>query len=211
MNKRRKAQLVIKRGFDFCFALLFSIIAIPVTLITMLIIFLNSPEDSPLFKQIRVGYKEKKFTIYKLRTMTNQKDNDGNLLPDEQRLKAWGKVIRKLSIDELTQIFNIVVGQMSWIGPRPLLEKEMGVMTKDEQSERQSMLPGISGWEAVNEDKTDNRRAMAEYDLYYIRHWSFWFDVKIFLMTLGILFGVKRADDDHRAPKIREDEMLDKK
>lgn len=163
---------------------------------------INSPEDSPIFKQVRVGYKNKEFVIYKLRTMTNEKDADGNLLPDEYRLKSWGKIIRKLSIDELTQILNILMGEMSWIGPRPLLPREMKVMTDTEQIERQSVLPGISGWEAVNESKTDNRRAMAEYDLYYVRNWSLLFDIKIFFMTIGILLGAKRADEEHRAPKM---------
>jgi len=198
----------IKRIFDFVFALLSCIPAIPIVMVAMLIVFLNSPTDSPLFKQIRIGHKGKEFTIYKLRTMTNEKDESGELLPDEYRLKTWGKIIRKLSIDELTQILNILRGEMSWIGPRPLLPKEMVVMTKEEQRERQSMLPGISGWEAVNESKSDSRREMAEYDLYYVRNWSIALDVRIFFMTIGILLGAKRADDEHRAPKLSEDEII---
>ena len=142
--------------------------------------------------------------------MTNEKDTNGNLLPDEVRLQKWGKIIRKLSIDELLQILNIFAGQMSWIGPRPLLPREMSIMTKEEQVERQSMFPGISGWEAVNEDKSDNRRTMAEYDLEYVRNWSISFDVKIFFMTVFILLGRKRADDAHRAPKLREEDLIEK-
>lgn len=207
----KKIQLVVKKIFDIVFALLCSAIAVPVILITMLIIKVKSPEDPVIFRQTRIGYHEKPFTIYKLRTMTNERDTDGNLLPDEQRLKTWGKVIRKLSIDELTQILNILMGQMSWIGPRPLLPKEMGVMTKEEQRERQSMMPGISGWEAVNEDKSDDRRTMAEFDLEYVRNWSLAFDGKIFLETVAILLGAHRADDEHRAPKLKEDEIIDKK
>lgn len=208
MKKVRKLERVLKRIFDFLFALICGIIALPILLVTILVILICSPSDPPIFKQIRTGYKGKEFVIYKLRTMTNDKDSDGNLLPDEDRLKTWGKVIRKLSIDELTQIWNILRGEMSWIGPRPLLPKEMAVMTNAEQVERQSMLPGISGWEAVNEDKTDNRRAMAEYDLYYVRNWSLMFDIKILFKTVAIILGAKRADDEHRAPKIQEDEII---
>ena len=126
-------------------------------------------------------------------------------------MKSWGKIIRKLSIDELTQILHIFTGKMSWIGPRPLLPKEMLVMTEEEQKLRQSVIPGITGWEAVNEDKTDNRRAMAEYDLEYVRNWSLLFDAKIFFMTIAKLFKADRSDDQHRAPKLKEEEIIQNK
>ncbi|MEG0988590.1 MAG: sugar transferase [Clostridium sp.] len=203
-------RLKIKRAFDIVFAICCSVFAIPIVLITMIIIRINSPEDPTMFKQTRIGYKGKKFIVYKLRTMTNEKDENGDLLLDEERLKTWGKVIRKLSIDELTQIFNILCGQMSWIGPRPLLPKEMSVMTKTEQIERQSYLPGITGWEAVNESKSDSRRTMAEYDLYYVRNWSLRLDLKIFIKTVGILFSANRTDEEHRAPKLKDDEIISK-
>ena len=104
---------------------------------------------------------------------------------------------------------------MSWIGPRPLLEKEMSVMTEFEQKERQSFRPGISGWEAVNESKTDDRVAMARYDLEYVRNWSLWFDIKILFKTAYIVLFGKRPDDKYRAPKLQavivedEDESCD--
>ena len=197
----------IKRVFDYGFALLIGIVAIPVTLITMLFIRIVSPEASPLFRQTRIGYKNRPFTIYKLRTMTEERGADGELLPDEERLKGWGKLIRKFSIDELSQIINVFSGQMSWIGPRPLLPKEMLVMTEEEQRERQSVIPGITGWEAVNEEKSVSRREMAEYDLYYVRHWSLLFDLKIFLLTMKKMIMGDRADEAHRAPKLREEEF----
>ena len=165
-------QKAIKRAFDFCFALICLIFASPVILLSMLIVHIKSPEDPVMFKQERVGHKGKLFTIYKLRTMTNERDEKGELLPDEQRLKKWGIIIRKTSIDELPQIFNILAGQMSWIGPRPLLPREMVVMTVQEQETRQSMLPGITGWEAINEGLTDTREEMAQYDLYYVNNWN---------------------------------------
>ena len=202
-----KIQLFIKRFLDYFFVLIVGIFAIPVILITMLIIKIASPESPVLFRQKRMGYKNKPFTIYKLRTMTNERGEDGELLPDEQRLKGWGKVIRKLSIDELSQILNIFTGQMSWIGPRPLLPREMLVMTEDEQRERQSVIPGITGWEAVNEDKSDSRREMAEFDLFYVRNWSLGLDLVIFFATVKKLLVANRSDDAHRAPKLDEIEF----
>lgn len=200
-------QKVIKHIFDFVFALLCSIFAIPIILIAMLIIHIKSPEAPAIFKQKRIGYKGKEFTIYKLRTMTDERDENGELLPDEYRLKRWGEVIRTLNIDELAQIFNILSFKMSWIGPRPLLPHEMSVMTLAEQKKRQSMLPGITGWEAVNESKTNSREEMAKYDLYYVEHWSLWFDIKIFFKTVVVLFTKSRAEDSYRAPKVSENEI----
>lgn len=200
-------QKIIKRLFDFLFALVCSVFAIPIILVAMLIIHIKSPEAPTIFKQRRIGYKGKEFTIYKLRTMTDERDENGELLPDEYRLKRWGEVMRTLNIDELTQILNILAGQMSWIGPRPLLPREMSVMTLEEQKIRQSMLPGITGWEAVNESKTNTREDMAQYDLYYVKNWSLWFDIKIFFKTIAILFTKSRAEDSYRAPKLKEQEI----
>ncbi len=197
----------VKRLLDFLFALVICIFALPVILITMLVIKLASPEAPVLFRQKRMGYRCRPFTIYKLRTMTDERDAEGNLLPDEQRLKLWGKIIRKLSIDELSQIFNVFTGQMSWIGPRPLLPREMLVMTEDEQRLRQSVPPGITGWEAVNEGKSETRRQMAEFDLYYAHNWSLAFDAKIFFLTIAKLLAADRSDDAHRAPKLDEKEF----
>lgn len=201
---------IVKRVFDILFALFVSIFAIPIIIVFMIVVKIASPESPVIFKQERIGYKGKHFKIHKLRSMTNERDENGMLLPDEQRLKPWGKLIRKLSIDELTQIIHIFSGKMSWIGPRPLLPKEMLVMTEEEQRVRQSVRPGITGWEAVNEEKSDNRRAMAEYDLYYARNWSVGFDIKIFFMTVMKLFKADRSDDAHRAPKLKEEEIISK-
>ena len=201
-------QRLIKRVFDFAFSIAVSLFAFPIICIFMLVVKIASPESPVIFRQERIGYKQKPFTILKLRTMTNECDENGVLLPDEQRLKKWGKIIRKLSIDELVQIVHIFSGKMSWIGPRPLLPKEMLVMTEEEQAIRQSVVPGITGWEAVNEDKSSNRRTMAEYDLEYARKWSLFFDIKIFFMTVFKLFKADRSDEAHRAPKLREEEII---
>ena len=168
-----------KRFWDIVFGLILGCLAIPILLLVALFVFLLSPKSgSPIFKQIRVGRKGKEFTMLKLRTMTNDKDENGEFLPDEQRLKWWGKVIRKTNIDELTQILHILIGQMSFIGPRPLLPKEMLVMTTKEQEKRQSVRPGIVGWESVNEDKSSSRAEMAQFDLYYVDHRSFGMQIR---------------------------------
>ena len=197
---------IFKRFWDIVFGILLGCIAIPILLLAMLFVFLASPRSgSPIFKQVRVGRKGKEFTMLKLRTMTNDKDENGEILPDEQRLKWWGKIIRKTNIDELTQILHILIGQMSFIGPRPLLPKEMLVMTTKEQEKRQSIRPGIVGWESVNEDKSSSRAEMAQFDLYYVDHRSFAFDLKILFKTI---FGIfRRPDDSLRAPKLSEEEI----
>lgn len=196
---------LLKRFLDFTLVLF-----VPSAFILfagMLFVKIVSPESSPIFKQVRVGYRNKHFTLYKLRSMTNERDADGNLLPDELRLKKWGKVVRKTNIDELFQIWNILIGEMSFIGPRPILPKEMLVMTESEQRERQSMRPGITGWEAIHEGKSQSRREMAEFDLFYVRNWSLSMDWKIFYTTIGLIVGFARPDDKFRAPKLNESEF----
>lgn len=188
-------------------ALILFVPAIIVLLIGILFVKIVSPESSPIFKQERVGFKNKHFTLYKLRSMTNDRDAYGNLLPDEKRLKKWGKLVRKTNMDELFQIWNILLGEMSFIGPRPLLSKEMLVMTELEQVERQSMRPGITGWEAIHEGESETRRQMAEQDLYYVRNWSLKLDWIVFYTTIELVLGFGRPDDAVRAPKLDESEF----
>ncbi len=200
----------IKRLLDLILALILFIPGAIVLLLGMLFVKIVSPESSPIFKQVRVGYKNKHFTMYKLRSMTNERDAEGNLLPDEVRLKTWGKIVRKTNMDELFQIWNILKGEMSFIGPRPILAKEMLVMTSEEQQERQSMRPGITGWEAVHEGESSTRREMAEKDLYYVRNWSLKLDWLVFYKTFQIVLGFQRPDDSVRAPKMTDDQIIEK-
>lgn len=200
----------VKRLFDLVLALILFIPASLVLLCGIIFVKIVSPESSPIFKQERVGYKNKLFTLYKLRSMTNERDKNGELLPDELRLKKWGKIVRKTNMDELFQIWNILKGEMSFIGPRPILAKEMLVMTEAEQAERQSMRPGITGWEAVHEGESENRRQMAEFDLYYVRNWSLKLDWLVFFKTFAIVFGFQRPDDSVRAPKMTDDQIVGK-
>lgn len=202
-------EKVIKRLFDILLALILLVPAALILLCGIIFVKIVSPEASPVFRQERVGYKGKLFTLFKLRSMTNDRDEAGELLPDEERLKKWGKFIRKSNMDELFQIWNILKGEMSFIGPRPILEKEMLVMTKEEQYERQSMRPGITGWEAVHEGESENRRQMAEFDLYYVRNWSLKLDLMVFYKTIQIVLGFQRPDDSVRAPKMTDDQIID--
>ena len=199
---------IIKRLFDILLALIVFIPSVFVISCGMLFVKIVSPESSPIFKQERVGYKNKKFTMYKLRSMTNERDINGNLLPDKVRLKKWGKIIRATNLDELFQIWNILKGEMSFIGPRPILPEEMKVMTLEEQEERQSMRPGITGWEAVHEGQSNTRREMAMFDLYYVRNWSLKLDWQVFYKTLAIVLGFQRPDDTVRAPKMTDDQII---
>lgn len=198
---------VLKRIIDLILALVLLVPSVIVLFIGIIFVKLVSPKSSPVFKQERVGYKNKHFTMYKLRSMTDERDAEGNLLSDELRLKKWGRIVRKTNMDELFQIWNILIGEMSFIGPRPILSKEMLVMTEEEQIERQSMRPGITGWEAIHEGESGSRRQMAEQDLYYVRNWSLKLDWIVFYTTIGLVLGFGRPDDSVRAPKLDESEF----
>ncbi|MCD8184606.1 MAG: sugar transferase [Bacteroides sp.] len=198
---------IVKRFFDLMLALILFISASLLLLCGIILVKVVSPESSPIFKQERVGYKNKLFTLYKLRSMTNERDENGELLPNEVRLKKWGKIVRKTNTDELFQIWNILKGEMSFIGPRSILAKEMLVMAETEQQERQSMRPGITGWEAVHEGESENRRQMAELDLYYVRNWNLKIDWVVFYKTIQIVIGFRRPEDSVRAPKMSDDQI----
>ena len=198
----------IKRILDLLLALVLLVPGAIVLGLGIIFVKIVSPESSPIFKQVRVGYKGRHFTLYKLRSMTNERDASGELLPDELRLKKWGKIVRATNMDELFQIWNIVKGEMSFIGPRPVLPAEMLVMTESEQAERQSMRPGITGWEAVHEGESSNRREMAEFDLYYVRNWSLKLDWIVFWRTLQVVLGFQRPDDSVRAPKMTDEQKM---
>jgi undecaprenyl phosphate N,N'-diacetylbacillosamine 1-phosphate transferase len=136
-----------------------------------------------IFKQKRPGLNEKIFEIYKFRTMTNQKDKNGNLLPDEERLKGVGKIIRSLSLDELPQLFNVLKGDMSFIGPRPLLIEYLPLYN-EKQKKRHTVLPGITGLAQVNGRNAISWEKKFEYDVEYVKSLSFLLDLKIIFLTI---------------------------
>lgn len=143
-----------------------------------------------LFRQLRPGYKEKIFGIYKFRTMTNEVDENGELLPDEQRLKGIGKFIRTTSLDELPQLFNVLKGEMSFVGPRPLLVEYLPLYN-EEQKRRHDVLPGITGWAQVNGRNAISWEQKFEYDVWYVDNKSFLLDIKILWMTFLKVIGRK--------------------
>jgi len=161
----------------------------PLFVITSVAIYLSMGKPI-LFRQKRPGYKEKIFKIYKFRTMTNEKDENGNFLPDEQRLKGIGKLIRSTSLDELPQLFNVLKGDMSFVGPRPLLVEYLPLYN-ERQKKRHNVKPGITGWAQVNGRNAISWEQKFEYDVWYVEHQSFWLDMKILWMTF--LKVVKRS------------------
>ena len=176
--------------FDKALALFLIILFSPIYIIVSLLILwkMGSPI---LFRQKRPGKDEKIFGIYKFRTMTNEKDKDGNLLPDEQRLVGIGKLIRSTSLDELPQLFNVLKGEMSFVGPRPLLIEYLDLYN-EKQKRRHDVKPGITGWAQVNGRNAISWEQKFEYDVWYVDNQSFALDIKILWMTF--LKVVKRSD-----------------
>lgn len=176
----------MKDLFDKTLALFLIIIFSSVYIVVSLLILWKM--GSPIFfRQKRPGYKEKIFDIYKFRTMTNECDKDGNLLPDEQRLVGVGKIIRNLSLDELPQLFNVLKGEMSFVGPRPLLVEYLPLYS-ERQKRRHDVKPGITGWAQVNGRNAISWEQKFEYDAWYVDNQSFWLDLKIILLTIWKVF-----------------------
>ena len=173
----------VKRIIDFIIALIMLVVLSPLMLIACILI--KSNNDGPiLFKQERPGKNGKIFTVYKFRTMSvKTHDDDGRELSDFERMSKVGNLLRKISIDELPQLINILKGEMSFIGPRPLLTEYLDLYTP-EQMRRHEVAPGISGWAQVNGRNTLTWEKKFEYDVYYVDHLSFKMDAKIFLMTI---------------------------
>ena len=181
---------MVKNIFDKTLALFLIILFSPIYLIVSLLIWWKMGRPI-LFRQQRPGYKGKIFGIYKFRTMTNEKDEKGELLPDEQRLIGEGKFIRSTSLDELPQLFNVLKGEMSFVGPRPLLIEYLPLYN-ERQKKRHDVKPGITGWAQVNGRNAISWEQKFEYDVWYVEHQSFGLDIKILWMTF--LKVVKRSD-----------------
>ncbi|SCH01791.1 Putative colanic biosynthesis UDP-glucose lipid carrier transferase [uncultured Clostridium sp.] len=150
-----------------------------------------------LFKQDRPGKNEKIFKLYKFRTMTDARDGNGNLLPDEVRLTSFGKTLRATSLDELPELFNILKGDMSLVGPRPLLVKYLPLYNEF-QRHRHDVTPGLTGWAQVNGRNTISWEDKFEKDVYYVEHLSFWLDLKILFLSVAVVFrhqGVNSGTD----------------
>ncbi len=173
-------------------------------LIVIVAIFLHFANKGAgaFFTQERPGKGGKIYKVIKFKTMTDEKDADGNLLLDEFRITPVGKIVRSLSIDELPQLINILKGDMSFIGPRPLLPMYLPLYSP-EQMRRHEVRPGISGWAQVNGRNTISFTKQFEYDVYYVDHLTFWLDVKIFFMTILKVF--KREGISEEGEVTREE------
>lgn len=184
-------KLIIKRLFDILISLvLFVIFTIPLVIISSLLLIFNKGAGA-FFTQTRTGRHAKLFKIIKFKTMTDERGADGKLLPDEKRMTPIGKFVRSTSLDELPQLINVLKGDMSMVGPRPLLEKYIPLYTK-EQYRRHEVRPGITGWAQVNGRNNITWAKKFELDVWYVDNQSFLLDLKILFLTFYKV--IKRKD-----------------
>lgn len=187
-------MIKIKRCFDFIVALIALVLLSVLIIITAVIIRfkIGSPV---LFKQQRPGLQGKPFYVYKFRTMTGDRDKKGELLPDHLRLTKVGMLIRKLSLDELPQLFNVLKGDVSLVGPRPLLMEYLSLYTT-EQARRHEVRPGITGWAQVNGRNAISWEEKFNLDIWYVDNRSFRLDIKILFMTVLKVFKSEGINQD---------------
>jgi sugar transferase EpsL len=173
---------LIKRLFDYLLTVPGIVVISPVIVVTTILVRLKIGTPV-LFSQARPGLHGKAFRIYKFRTMTDAKDADGNLLPDADRLVPFGRFLRSTSLDELPELINVLKGEMSLVGPRPLLMEYLDRYTP-EQARRHEVRPGITGWAQVNGRNTLSWEDKFKMDVWYVDNQSLWLDIKILFLTL---------------------------
>ena len=172
----------LKRILDTIIAFIGLVILSPILVVVILLLALAN-KGKPFFFQVRPGLNEQLFNIIKFKTMTDKKDKAGNLLPDKERLTKIGSFVRKTSLDELPQLINVLKGDMSLIGPRPLLPEYLPLYS-NEQKKRHNVKPGITGWAQVNGRNAISWQQKFEYDVWYVEHLSFKLDVNIVIKTI---------------------------
>lgn len=175
-------KIFIKQIIDFFIAFTALVVLSPILFIVVILLALAN-KGNPFFFQNRPGKDERIFKIVKFRTMTNERDEKGRLLPDAVRLTGIGKFVRKTSIDELPQLINVLMGDMSLIGPRPLLPEYLPIFN-ERQKKRHSVRPGITGWAQVNGRNAISWTRKLEYDVWYVENLSFTLDIKILFKTI---------------------------
>jgi lipopolysaccharide/colanic/teichoic acid biosynthesis glycosyltransferase len=178
-----------KRILDIALSVTGFIILSPVFLSAMLFLAIAN-KGKPFFFQLRPGKNEKRFKVVKFKTMNDKKDAEGNLLPDTERITPVGNFIRKTSLDEIPQLLNVIKGEMSLVGPRPLLVEYLPLYN-DEQKKRHAIRPGITGWAQVNGRNAISWKQKFEYDVWYVHHISFGLDTKILYRTVRKVFGAE--------------------
>jgi lipopolysaccharide/colanic/teichoic acid biosynthesis glycosyltransferase len=177
---------IVKPFFDKLVALLVLTIILPLLLLAMILLAIAN-KGNIWFLQPRPGLHGKIFKVIKFKTMTDEKDSEGNLLPDDKRLTAVGNFIRNTSMDELPQLVNVLTGDMSIVGPRPLLVEYL-LLYNQEQQRRHSVKPGITGWAQVNGRNAISWKEKFKYDVWYVDHQSFVLDLKILFLTIRKVF-----------------------
>lgn len=187
MQSGVKPYLYIKRVLDFIFALVLLIIASPIMVLAAIAIKVEDPKGPVLFRQERPGKDTRIFTVNKFRSMMVAIEKNGKKLSDKERLTKTGKFLRKSSVDELPQLLNILKGEMSFIGPRPLLVKYLPYYT-DKEKKRHEVLPGMSGWAQVNGRNTISWNDKFRYDIEYVEKASLILDIKILFLTVYKVF-----------------------
>ncbi|MDU5741523.1 MAG: sugar transferase [Clostridium sp.] len=182
----KKFGNIIKRIFDFTASLCGLILLSPILIVVALLIRLNL--GSPIFfTQDRVGKHNKVFKMIKFRSMKDGVDKNGNLLPDEMRLTKFGKILRSTSLDELPELINVLKGDMSLIGPRPLLVDYLPLYNEN-QIRRHNVLPGLTGWAQINGRNSLSWNEKFNLDIWYVDNWSLTLDIKIFFLTIYKVF-----------------------
>lgn len=191
----------LKRIFDFTLALVAILCLSPILIVVTIWLHFANKGAGAFFTQERPGKGEKIFHVVKFKSMTDERDEKGNLLPDEKRLTPIGNFIRKTSIDELPQLFNVLKGDMALIGPRPLLVKYLPLYSA-EQHRRHEVRPGITGWAQVNGRNAISHTKKFEYDVWYVDHLSLGLDIKIIFMTIHNV--LHRKDISHEGTATAE-------
>jgi len=176
-------KLFVKRFLDFWISLVLLICISPILLVSVCLLYFVNKGTSVFFFQDRPGKDGKIFKIIKFKTMTDERDSEGNLLPDEMRLTKVGKFIRSMSIDELPQFINVLKGDMALIGPRPLLVQYLPLYSF-EQSRRHEVRPGISGWAQCHGRNSISWEERLKLDVWYVDHCTFWLDIRILFITI---------------------------
>jgi len=179
----------MKRAIDTIVAIFLVVVFLPAFLLVSFLVFLFMGYPI-LFKQVRSGLSGRPFQIYKFRTMSNKQDSSGRMLPDEQRMTKLGTILRKLSLDELPQLLNVLKGDMSLVGPRPLLMEYLPLYTS-EQGKRNTVKPGITGWAQVNGRNNISWEEKFKLDVWYVDNQSLLLDFKIILLTIKTIISRK--------------------
>lgn len=199
----------VKRIIDLLLALFLLIICLPLMLLIAIFIKLDS-KGPVIFKQKRVGKDNKIFTIYKFRTMITDTERNGRQLSDFERMTRIGRILRELSLDELPQLINIIKGEMSFVGPRPLLVEYLDYYD-DYQLKRHKVLPGITGWAQVNGRNLLSWEERFKYDVWYVENMSFLLDLKIVFLTLVKVLKKEGINKNDHLTMPRFDEIMAKK